>query len=445
MSRLSKRNVLILVIFIFFIIFGTVYNYEDNFNNLTENSRNDFGAMQLWHALQDTVVIDKPVLKNALLENKSNITTILKKSPEVVNKDVAMRLSSAKLNPAKTLDTIKQLPLEGQQCQPRTNIAFFKMHKCSSSTVQNILFRYGDVKDLNFVLPVIGNYLGRDLFNKRNMRKFRTEDYNILCHHTRFSYRGMQEVLPADAVFVTIIRDPATMFESMFTYSKYDALYHLSHYADPLEKFLNNPDLYYSSNRAKSHAKNPMLYDLGLSIDQKDNMQKIDAMITELSDQFNLVMITEYFDESLILLKELMCWSLDDVVYVVLNARAKESVRKISPENADKIRQWNAGDVKLYEHFNKTFWRKVESFGKEKMAKEVAELRERKRYFVERCVGSVVENDKKVWHPGGIKVESFRLKPEAFKDMACVRLIRTELPYTDYLMRKQVLRFRHMP
>ena len=75
-------------------------------------------------------------------------------------------------------------------CTPRKNIVFFKMHKCSSSTVQNILFRYGEDHDLTFVIPIAGNYLGHTTFSKRAMVQLPTKEYNILCHHTRFNEQG---------------------------------------------------------------------------------------------------------------------------------------------------------------------------------------------------------------------------------------------------------------
>ena len=45
------------------------------------------------------------------------------------------------------------------QCStPKNNIVFLKVHKAASSTVQNILMRYGAERNLKFVLPKRGNY-----------------------------------------------------------------------------------------------------------------------------------------------------------------------------------------------------------------------------------------------------------------------------------------------
>lgn len=46
--------------------------------------------------------------------------------------------------------------------------------------------------------------------------------------------------------------------------------------------------------------------------------------IDDLAEKMNLVLIMEYFDESLVLLKRELCWDLDDVVYFKLNQRSQE-------------------------------------------------------------------------------------------------------------------------
>ena len=48
-----------------------------------------------------------------------------------------------------------------RECAKKTKIAFLKTHKCASSSVQNMLMRFGLEHELNFVLPSAGNYLGR--------------------------------------------------------------------------------------------------------------------------------------------------------------------------------------------------------------------------------------------------------------------------------------------
>lgn len=55
--------------------------------------------------------------------------------------------------------------------------------------------------------------------------------------------------------------------------------------------------------------------------DTMEDREKVQETINELDMQLDFVMITEYFDESLVMLQNIMCWSMDDVVYLKKNFR----------------------------------------------------------------------------------------------------------------------------
>merc|ERR1712062_176263 len=74
--------------------------------------------------------------------------------------------------------------------------------------------------------------------------------------------------------------------------------------------------------------------------------------------------IVEHFDESLVLLKRLMCWRFSDVVYVRnLVANYSHTTYKKRPTTKltiqDAHRRWDWVDYKLYEHFNASLWRRI--------------------------------------------------------------------------------------
>ena len=48
-------------------------------------------------------------------------------------------------------------------CAPERKVVFLKTHKCASSTLQNMLFRFARQNELNVVLPLTGNYLGKEI------------------------------------------------------------------------------------------------------------------------------------------------------------------------------------------------------------------------------------------------------------------------------------------
>lgn len=45
-----------------------------------------------------------------------------------------------------------------KNCTTKSNIFFVKTHKTGSSTVQNVLMRFGASRDLDFAIPYFGNH-----------------------------------------------------------------------------------------------------------------------------------------------------------------------------------------------------------------------------------------------------------------------------------------------
>ena len=59
------------------------------------------------------------------------------------------------------------------------------------------------------------------------------------------------------------------------------------------------------------------------------NEEKVDAKIQELDEKFDLVMMVEQFQESLILMKNLFCWEVGDITNLKLNGRDDHEVGEI--------------------------------------------------------------------------------------------------------------------
>ena len=63
---------------------------------------------------------------------------------------------------------------------------------------------------------------------------------------------------------------------------------------------------------------------------------------------------SDYFFESMILLKQTFCWDWIDVLYFVTNQRADH--KELSEDLTSKIIEWNNIDQKIFEKANSTFW-----------------------------------------------------------------------------------------
>lgn len=73
-------------------------------------------------------------------------------------------------------------------------------------------------------------------------------------------------------------------------------------------------------------------------------------------------MLADRFDESMVLLAQLLCWPLDHVKSLKLNARKAAFKVDLSTQERNALKQWQQGDTMLYQHFERIFNQKVLGF-----------------------------------------------------------------------------------
>eukprot|EP00090_Calanus_glacialis_P019168 TRINITY_DN29507_c0_g1_i1.p1 TRINITY_DN29507_c0_g1~~TRINITY_DN29507_c0_g1_i1.p1 ORF type:complete len:416 (-),score=122.28 TRINITY_DN29507_c0_g1_i1:24-1271(-) len=282
-----------------------------------------------------------------------------------------------------------------KNCMKKQKVGFLKTHKCASSSLQNILMRYGVNNKLNFVLPSAGNYLGRYVKYSRSMIantpwERAGMDYQIFCLHTIWNYKEVSQTLGSDTTYITIIRDPVELFESLWVYAGMD-----SYYNTDLETFALSPKTGIFAKRAFNNlGRNQMLWDSGLRARYMDNITAVRHKIEEMEDTFDLVLMAERFDESMILLKNKLCWDYEDVVNFKLNARKESRKTILSPEAKSALKEYLASDYLLYEHFKAKFEAEVDKFGLPKMSHELSILRHANENMKSKCDLKAADNDK---------------------------------------------------
>lgn len=120
----------------------------------------------------------------------------------------------------------------------------------------------------------------------------------------------MKMLMPPDTLYVTILRHPVQLFESMYEYYRLERFYDF-----PFTQFGNEsatlPD--FSKRFVGRIGTNQMFFDLGYSM-HDFTPAIVKAYIDQIESHFDLIMIEEMFDESMILLKDLLCWTMDDIV-----------------------------------------------------------------------------------------------------------------------------------
>uniref|UniRef100_UPI00398E976A galactose-3-O-sulfotransferase 2-like n=1 Tax=Pristiophorus japonicus TaxID=55135 RepID=UPI00398E976A len=352
-------------------------------------------------------------------------------------------------------DTSNGAPVKQQlSCQPKTHIMFLKTHKTASSTILNILYRFGEARNLTFALP---RHKGFQFGYPKQFSAAEVEDfpgasmqYDIMCNHLRFYLPQVEMVMPNDTFYFSIIRNPTAMVESTFTYYKLSVPAFL--HAETLSEFAKYPWRYYEASRTNNHyARNLLWFDFGFNNNGNYSKGNESFVVNKIERTFNLILITEYFDESMILLKEALCWELDDVVSFKLNFRSNDTKQHMADETIENIKEWNTLDWALYRHFNRTFWRKIdETIGKERMQQEVEALRQMRTGLMKVCLHSdgavdpsmVNDTAIKPFQFGIARILGYNLNPQLNNNnkVQCLRIITPELQYTTMLHNKQ---FRH--
>nr|XP_020449949.1 galactosylceramide sulfotransferase [Monopterus albus] len=336
----------------------------------------------------------------------------------------------------------------GQTCTPKVDIMFMKTHKTASSTFLNILFRFGEKHQLKFAFPNSRNdFSYPSLFERSHVKDYRPGMcFNIICNHMRFNAPEVAKLLPMDTSYITILRDPAELFESSFHYFGRLVPFTWKIPSDyKLTEFLRDPHFYFDPEGFNSfYLKNLLFFDFGQDNTLELNDPRVEEGIKFITDHFQLVMLVEYFEESLILLKDALCWEMDDLLFFKHNARKGSTVSKLTPELRARALEWNAIDWKLYQHFNQTFWKKVDAYGLQRLAEDVAELRRRNAEMASICIegggsvetGSIQEKVMKPWQPIGEKsIMGYNLKKNVDKvhRKLCRKMLMPELQYLTEL------------
>ncbi|XP_033029371.1 galactosylceramide sulfotransferase-like [Lacerta agilis] len=331
------------------------------------------------------------------------------------------------------------------------NVVFLKTHKTGGSTVQNILFRAGERRNLTVAFPLYSyQFAYPEAFSRTFVEDLPTgaAHFNLLCSHMRLAVGEVQAVMPPRSTFLTILRHPVQTFESVFHYYRnvVPAFQALANHSRPLLAFLDASARYYDARDAGNGlAKNPMAFDLGLNASQEEAPSgRWLEELERLNRTFQLVMIAEHFDESLLLARELLGLDMEELVYVRLNVRHKEG-EPLPKALVQKIQAWNWLDVQIYRFFQGVFWHKVERYGYMRMKRELDAFHALLRETGARCLSGEpvgperMADELRPWQPGSVTILGYSLKQNLTyaQYSGCFRIVLPELQYHAYLYYRQ--------
>ncbi|CAH1797940.1 unnamed protein product [Owenia fusiformis] len=257
------------------------------------------------------------------------------------------------------------------KCQPVKHFVFIKGKKCGGSTITNVFLRYGETHDLTFILPKPRT----SLITKEDMERHIGDDIDVIVHHAKYDEKLMERLMPKDTVYIGVIREPLNHLKSYYNYRNFGNI--LS--KPTLAKFEENPWDYMEElgDEVKNFQSAWFGWDENKTLDE-DIIRKF---VEDIEKRFDLILITDHMKESLVLLKDVLCWSLDDLLFVshkIANESMaiRKSIRKSGAHESSyldhtpnttlavkNLRQLSSLDYSMFDHFNHTLWENIKSKG----------------------------------------------------------------------------------
>ena len=167
-------------------------------------------------------------------------------------------------------------------------------------------------------------------------------EYDIFLCHTRWNHTSVSQVLNdhGDVFYFSILREPVELFRSYWDYFKLGKIFKTT--LEDYTRTVMYTEVKFKNKTKGSHGYNQMLTDFGLDFNEffkegvdkrnTEDKQNVAMKIKQINKNFHLILLAdeEYFEESVILLKNALCLQYEDVVSLRLNSQSLKPRSKIS-------------------------------------------------------------------------------------------------------------------
>ncbi|XP_066269892.1 galactose-3-O-sulfotransferase 3-like isoform X1 [Branchiostoma lanceolatum] len=263
---------------------------------------------------------------------------------------------------------------QGKCNLPVTNFVFIKVHKTASGSTFMLLARFGRNHDMTICYPARRSKARHKQLSYPSGKLIRKDcnpaigrNYTLLIHHSIMNKPAMDRIMEPGTKYIGIIRQPLNHFRSIFFWEQHI----LRHNKNPLATFLNMKENYtVRSKDPYSKHRNFQAHYLGFPtklMASKNTSQLYEALRT-VASWYSMVIITEYWEESLVLLKRKFCWTMYDILHSTRRLHALKTRKEhvtLTDKQKDTHRKMSNIDYMMYDYFNNTFWQRVAEEGPE--------------------------------------------------------------------------------
>ncbi|XP_078668648.1 galactose-3-O-sulfotransferase 2-like [Branchiostoma floridae x Branchiostoma belcheri] len=265
----------------------------------------------------------------------------------------------------------QQQQQHNKTCVPKKHFVWIKVHKAGSQTTTPLFERFAFN---NHLKVLFGAHRGPTVswpLPPREGDYVHTKDgglFDALYSHSRYNKTWLEAHFPTDTAYLAIVKEPFTHFKSCLHYYSVPRKVKIKSKKEknPVKVFLQDPWKYKTEALTQGvrfdKTRNAQLFDLGFPMEKSEDMEWTEKYIAQLDRDFLLVIILEYHDESLVLLKRLMCWTLYDIILGSENRNSRPysyKYYKPTPEEEATYRKYAAAEYAMYKRFNQSLWEKI--------------------------------------------------------------------------------------
>ncbi|XP_033759607.1 galactose-3-O-sulfotransferase 2-like [Pecten maximus] len=323
---------------------------------------------------------------------------------------------------------------------PVQHIAFLKVHKAASTSIQNIFLRYGHEHNLVFALPKGKDPAGVQSLTPHAIFPIPTNrTIDIFCAHVRFNRNDFIRMLPKDTVYIGIVREPFSQFKSNIQFLREKQWIQIPNKKISVSEYLSRNEKYVKSRGRvrRPVTYNAMAHDFGFPFDLfwKTDYNAIQDHLLRLNEEFDIVLVLEYLDESIVLMRRLLNWDLKYVLYGKLNVLKNPDKDLNFGPNEEKLYQnWAKLDYALYYFFLQKYKERLRAQSPD-FFEEVAYFRETRFRYDHFCTNLIAsKNDENVMLFEGSRWN----RPFVVTKEDCGKLYIHDVDFLEILKRKHL-------
>ena len=242
-------------------------------------------------------------------------------------------------------------------CQTKWSVFYLKVHKTGSTTLSNILLNFGIINNLSIAfsqMKELKHFPEHPIDLVQGTKK--RHKFNIIATHTVLDIKQIRNLMPLKTKVLASFRHPRDRLESAVNFFEIDK-YMLSNNSlkvdykisrnKLLKLVLDKPDIVSKKDRYlyfHTYAE-----ELGMDIGMLQNRSYIKEYLTYLDTVIDVPIITEHFDESLLLLRKKLCWPYRDIMYLPL--RVKEYHTNFKKQDLQRHKNIDPSSYIIYDHF----------------------------------------------------------------------------------------------